>query len=49
MLRWHRLLLHSRNAQKAYDDLFDDRDELNHLLCNKETVDEKEKTPFGLF
>ncbi len=37
-----------RNAQKAYDDSFDDRDELNYLITYKETVIKKEKTPFGV-
>lgn len=37
-----------RNAQKAYDDSFEDRDELNYLITFKETVIKKEKTPYGV-
>lgn len=37
-----------RNAQKAYDNSFDDRDELNYLITYKETIIKKERTPFGV-
>lgn len=37
-----------RDAQKAYDDAFDDRDELNELITYKETVIKKQRTPFGV-
>jgi len=37
-----------RDAQKAYDNSFDDRDELNYLITYKETVIKKDKTPYGI-